>query len=967
MDNYKFSRAFEQLAIKIVEEHFGFSLDLKKSHITSATRDYGIDSVIFFSDRIISSATIEAKLRGNDYTLGLKDIASSILFFMVRKGDEHYIVSNVYITEGTIETLELLNVQSSSKIYYIDGKKTKDALENLINKLTDSKEIELAKTLINNFGNLKQPIRTKDIPNSHPMLYRPTAFQTLYSRDRILRKLSEAIQANKKLIVFRGKTGTGKNALLEQLDISLKRSAYKIITVDAYINNTIDIFCYEVTQKVIGLDLKDILCMLTEQEIDEIKQNLNEAETEELNNIFKIFQNKKLSNQVATYLAKVYLTNLFRKFNQLAYIIEIRNYSYTSQEVFDFVKDYVVEAPENVSVIAVFSDDITAKYNDFSHRYKQLYNNMLREVHCDSLSPDETKLYLKSMIPQLDDCIMDTIYNFTEGLPFLLEMAVSKIQTLVLMNSTTVSESLSSLNIYLNRDYFDIIEKNPYALKFIFVLHLFSFSMKKSIWECIEKHDTSISETQHKFFRDIFFDNYQLIEDSNDVYNLKSIYMHNHINDYYIKNVACYHGYANNIKDIILSSEAPVLTRIKLLFYCDDAEIVSEYDNNKNLWMFKTNISWQTDALKYICKYLLRHETEQIEYMLKAIKYYLEYLKIKTYHGDFEGIIFQKTKYFVAILENGFTEISKEYLAKAAKLLAKFYRYQYSYYRKCSNFEDALVCLEKIVYKDWYSYLDNTTKIELEKSIALLYKSQGNRLEFWTRLDDILSRYQSNPYAKVIYWANMAAKFYTCDATKAFECLEKCELDTFIHLYSNESKLYQWVLMDKGIISFYNRDIISAKSISYQVLNTSEKINYLENVARAHNLLGAICLEDGMINEAQQHFYHALARCVDEQSEAFFHFAVNYLVSINKFEIKIADVIMNYIKTQQKRLISIFKTEKLETCRWFVTIYAFDQYLNSVAPQLQKELELIYGFILKPDSSSIIERYKIQNLPIVLF
>lgn len=967
MDNYKFSRTFEQLAIKIVEEHFGFSLDLKKSHITSATRDYGIDSVIFFSDCIISSATIEAKLRGNDYTLGLKDIASSILFFLVRKGDEHYIVSNVYITEGTIETLELFNVQSPSKIYCIDGEKTKDALENLINKLTDPKEIELAETLINNFGNLKQPIRTKDISHSHPTLYHPPEFQTLYLRERILRKLSEAIKANKKLIVFRGKIGTGKNAILDQLDVSLKRSAYKIITVDGYVNNTIDIFCYEVTQKVIGLDLKDILCMLTEQEIDEIKQNLNEVETEDLDNIFQIFQNKKLSNQVATYLAKVYLKNLFRKFNQLKYIIEIRNYSYTSQEVFDFVKDFVVEAPENVSVIVVFSDDIAAKYTDFSHRYKQLYNNMLREVPCDSLSFDETKLYLKDIIPQLDDCSMDTIYNFTEGLPFLLEMIASKIKKLVLVNSITISESLSSLNIYLNRDYLDIIEKNAYALKFIFVLHLFSFSMKKSIWECIEKNDTSLLETQRQSFENIFFDNYQFIEDSIDIYNLKSIYIHNHINDYYIKNATCYHEYANRIKDIILSSDPPALTRIKLLFYCDDAEIVSEYNNNKHLWMFKTNISWKTDSLKYVCKYFLRHETEQIEYVLQAIQYYLEYLEIKAYHGDFERNILQRVKYFVTILENSFSRISKEYLAKVAELLAKFYRYQYSHYRKQSKFEDALVVLEKIVYKDWYSHLDNTAKIELEKSIALLYKSQGNRSEFWTRLDDILSRYQSNPYAKVIFWANMAARFYTTDAVKALECLEKCELDTFKHLYSNESKLYQWVLMDKGIISFYNRDIISAKSISYQVLNTSEKINYSENVARAYNLLGAIYLESGMLNEAQQHFYYALTRCVDEQSESFFHFTVNYLVTINKLEIKIADVIMNYIKTQQKRLISIFNTEKLETCRWFVTVYAFNQYLNSVAPPLQKELELIYGAVLKPGSSSIIDRYKIQNLPIVLF
>ena len=114
MNNYEYAKAFERLAIKIVERHLSLKIDNKRTHVTSETRDYGIDAVIHLKgDHNTKSHTIEAKLRGLKYTLGLKDIASSILFFLVRHGDQHVIVSNVYLTQGTIDVIERLNIDGN--------------------------------------------------------------------------------------------------------------------------------------------------------------------------------------------------------------------------------------------------------------------------------------------------------------------------------------------------------------------------------------------------------------------------------------------------------------------------------------------------------------------------------------------------------------------------------------------------------------------------------------------------------------------------------------------------------------------------------------------------------------------------------------------------------------------------------------------------------------------------------------
>lgn len=966
MDNYKYAKIFERLAIKIVESQYNCSIDYKKTHTTQATRDYGIDSVIYFTERTIQSSTIEAKLRKSDYTLALKDIASSILFFLVRKGDEHFIVSNVYITSGTLETIELLNLQSQSKIYYISGEDTKNALEKIVDNLSNAEEIELAQLLIQNFKNLKKPQgikKQKDFSNA--VLHDDNLFEVFSSRKEIIKQLEYSIKNQYKIIMFHGEAGTGKRWILHRLNKILIKSNYNTITIDVYEHNTIDTFCYELTRKILGLDLHDIIYMLSENEIQEIKQNLNDLESEALNNIFLIFSSQSLSENTAIYLAKIYLYTLFNKFNQLKYVLEVENFSYTSQEVFDFIKDFSTNLPENVNILLVFTKDLSALHNDFSNRYKQVYYNIIKEIEIGGFPIEESEQYLKKFLPYIDTGLLKQIFNYTNGIPFLLKQVAQELSSKVLFNSLS-GNGLLATNLFINRDFKDIFKTDTCILKFFFVLYLYEFCLPKDIWNKIQKQD-EISETEIDEFEKLYLSKLSLLKDSNNTYSLQYTYLIHQITVYFENNIALVSDYAKKIKKIIVSGNESVLTKIKLFFYCQDSSIVAEYENKKNIWMYKTNIDWQTSALRYICKFYLQQESEDIQFIIQVSRYYLNYMNLVTYNGIFENSILQKLCIYVNILERGIDNLPTEKLYEVADFLAEFYIYQYFRYKQKSDFGNARTLLENIIFEEWFSYLSDIKKIKIQRFIALIYKSQGNRKKFMFKLNEIWTKYPGNSYAKVIYWANMAARYYIQSSDIALQYLEKCELDIFNRMYPDEIVLYLWVKNDLGIVNFYNNNIPEAKKIAKNVLLKSEKINSLENMARSHNLLGAIALKENLIDDAKKEFYQAFTLCVDEKSESFFHFVVNYFISIDFVETPLIHLVLDYIKSQRQRLLQIFKNENLETCRWYITLCAFNIYLFKLSPELQKELEIIIGNEINLNPSSFLNNYIIQNRLIVLF
>ena len=132
-------RSFEHLSLEVL------SVILKKESqpykiieqdVTRKTRDCGVDGYIRFcisgSDR---EYTVEAKLRAAN-KIALRDIATSILYFLIGFSDRHFIVTNVIFTAEALRVIEEIRRRLGGALETIDGHE----LRRLLNEGLTSRE-----------------------------------------------------------------------------------------------------------------------------------------------------------------------------------------------------------------------------------------------------------------------------------------------------------------------------------------------------------------------------------------------------------------------------------------------------------------------------------------------------------------------------------------------------------------------------------------------------------------------------------------------------------------------------------------------------------------------------------------------------------------------------------------------------------------------------------------------------------
>lgn len=243
-DSYKYAGIFEKLACRIIEKEI--SEKILVSGTTQKTRDHGIDSIIYTTQNYI---TIEAKLRKSSSSLGLKDIASSVIFYLLRLNDKHYIVSNVYLTADTIKVLDRLNSTKGTVISYIDGESTINTLKEIKDTL-DADERELADIILQQFDN--GPKRINSSPADRDAVKTKTA--QLESQQKLLRSVIAELMSGRKCVILSGKTGTGKSSILNEIIEQIKQN-YNTIFIDCQKYCTIEAFMYQVSNLEIGIDI----------------------------------------------------------------------------------------------------------------------------------------------------------------------------------------------------------------------------------------------------------------------------------------------------------------------------------------------------------------------------------------------------------------------------------------------------------------------------------------------------------------------------------------------------------------------------------------------------------------------------------------------------------------------------------------------------------------------------------------
>ena len=129
---------------------------------------------------------------------------------------------------GTIEAISILNLQSSSQIYYITGEETFKILTSIVEQIGDSLEKELAQILIENFKNNKKPKKEQIQTNINNNLSSQQEKNELFiSRKKLISTIVEGMQNKHHLFLLYGEKNIGKTFLLKQLNRTLQLSGYK--------------------------------------------------------------------------------------------------------------------------------------------------------------------------------------------------------------------------------------------------------------------------------------------------------------------------------------------------------------------------------------------------------------------------------------------------------------------------------------------------------------------------------------------------------------------------------------------------------------------------------------------------------------------------------------------------------------------------------------------------------------------
>ena len=880
MDNYKYSSAFEDLAIKILENYLEVSLDHTRTKTTKRTRDYGVDSFVYIeneTENIIR--TIEAKLRASNYTLALKDIATSVIFFILRHGDEHYIITNVFLTDGTKEAIVAINNNNPGSIHYIDGEVTKDILENILVDLKED-ELLLANHIINDFPNLKTPKRSKNntrIDNSKNL-------QLYESRQVCLNTVISEFK-EKTWVTLSGSLGVGKHVVAQKASIVFNNNDYLIININALSNNLVSNFCGEITKGLFGTNIDDLVLQVQEDD-KHITDALNDSEKNNLSILYKIFNTNGITRETSRYLAKNYLLNLFKSFSSNKYFIIIDNFDSVSEDLFHLLSELSVENNTNFKILSLTSTNSINYVNYFSYEFKRVHYKSFKEIKLLELDIEESIKYITSLNNQIKKSEAELIFNYIGGNPSLiLEFIKSNTNLLAV---STGKFNYTDLHTFYNLEIESNINTDIILFLYFLIFALDGIS-DEEITKCFYSDDLNSVIN--------YISNSPLFSYYNNKYNFKSQYIKDIIETNLLKS-------KHRVRCLISSHEYhPIfndsLNQIIFCYYEQNNILIDIYISTREYWNHKTNICWNNIAISYVCLFLMEKDSN-----IKSIITFCKYANLYSELFNFTResiflIINEELKKHIEKLEKVFYGFDKAIKEEVSNILFDYY---INYSKTLSKIDSSELIFD-IENKLWFTYINEYRKIKYLRLKALGFKSIGNKSEFYNHLDNILS--YSTPYALFSYYANKAAQYYDSAPDKAYELLSKCPFNAYREI--DLQMLQLWIENDFSIILFYLNSFNCSKKSAKVVLQKSQFLSYDENIARSYNIIALNELKNDNYNLAKENFYNAIIHSLNCNNDSILHFSVNYLNL--EYNNEIDNVCYNYFKVNEVSFNKIFNSD----------------------------------------------------------
>ena len=387
---YDHWRDFEHFALRIVEIKIRDSIvyDNLCAWRTQDTADQGVDgNILVTTANADIRITLEAKLRKGG-KISLKDIASSIINYLVGFSDMHFVVTNVRFTKDAIRVADTINEKRMFSINYLDCDLLSECLskypqlENLFPALSQNIREQAAKT---------SPSRENVLSscnNSVPIVPHLTT-----SRKEAQDELHKAINANVPLIAIKGVRGTDKSLLMDLCMRKLCRE-HVFVRLDMQHIDSVRTFLLVFLKDLLGLDVFEFLDLLCGAECESIWEQLNESDSQKtriIATLRKLLAYHKRDNdpQTENYLIREYLGELI-ELNKRHRVLLLENLNMVTLETLQGILSLFPK-------IAEMNFSIVAELTLYVPKYNQALNNhewhiLIKQVESTRIHGQLTKI-----------------------------------------------------------------------------------------------------------------------------------------------------------------------------------------------------------------------------------------------------------------------------------------------------------------------------------------------------------------------------------------------------------------------------------------------------------------------------------------------------------------------------------------------------------------------------------------------
>lgn len=909
-DAHQYARDFEAIAVKIVEHILSESESVLLSGITKATQDYGVDGIVVVNNNALQKntvITIEAKLRRLPNKLALKDIATSIVCFLVRYGEKHYIVTNTYLTSPTVEILSRFHHNGECQFQYISGKQTFHILSQIMESL-DSSLQPIARSIQEHFREYEEQLQEVDFPISENVIQ--TKQCPLQSQENTVHEICQAMMGNAALFILYGELGVGKYFTAQQVAVRLRKT-FLVFTFHAQTYHTPRLFFLQLMNTLLGISIHEVLYAVTHDfsgHMPQLDQCVNLPEQKHALEIFqKLFLMGELNEEGIEFLIYQYIREFFSQKISQPVLIILHGYTDQAKELSRFILKYLPELPRTIKFLILVEDPWgnTSLVRDAS----VILDPAIQLRKIEPLEHNEAIQYIQWYRPYTSNKSAEQILRELGGNLEILSEVLSASDCLI--NLPQYHSLLSNQSETVLRQQIGICLSEPDspAANLLFLISLFSGSIPLYAYHTLCQYLPLLDSTTHMLA--------SLLRKTSDALELSKPFLSQYLKEHFFVKASSYREFA---KSLIQKSREEnwfifgFLSQTVLLFFACDPEFERKARTELKRCQAYMEFSLQYNLQDLLCRYYRQKEEQTYDPQVcdERLESELTMYELLVRQDTIDSQLFKaKNEYLSDALRvrqiNYFQQTGKQ----KRFLACLFIRYALAVYQYCirSNALDkARNALEK-----WSPYLKDCEDQQLfsqyTRYSALLLKESGHIHAFLEKLSRAHSLYPQNDHLACVYFANQAAVYRMSNPAKSLRILEENALQKAS------------ILPDLDLRFWLQNDTITYRILSGQtdwaqlhldaetILEHSQASCQHQNEARACNNLGVISFCQNDEAKAREYFYEAVRQMIIyEENFICFYLAANYLqcLPFDANQQSILDFCLRFCDKNQEMILQKF-------------------------------------------------------------